>query len=215
MKKIFTLIAAAFMAASVNAQTVLVAYPTQEGVSGTWSISGSTTESSVKIHLNTESVDALKLANGYSASGKSNTNHIALACEGGFKKGDILTIAGASSVKEGEDKRCTAVVFTIDSETKCTALHKFSDFINGRLTNDDPVVETYTLESDYDKIYIGRDGNTSAFVVKLSVTRSGSSSVNAIEVDKNVDSPAYNVAGQRVSDNAKGLVIKNGKKVIR
>ena len=173
------------------------------------------TTSSVKIHSNTESVDALKLANGYSASGKSNDNHIALACEGGFKKGDILTIAGASSVKEGEDKRCTAVVFTMDAEKKCTALHKFSDFINGRLTNDDPVVETYTLESDYDMIYIGRDGNTSAFVVKLSVTRSGSSSVNAIEVDKNVDSPAYNVAGQRVSDNAKGLVIKNGKKVIR
>ena len=31
-------------------------------------------------------------------------------------------------------------------------------------------------------------------------------------VDKNVDAPAYNLAGQRVNDAYKGIVVKNGKK---
>ena len=36
--------------------------------------------------------------------------------------------------------------------------------------------------------------------------------MSSVEADVKADGKAYNVAGQRVSDNAKGLVIKNGKK---
>ena len=42
MKKIFTLIAMAVMAVSVNAQKILVSFPTEGDVKG-WTISGSTT----------------------------------------------------------------------------------------------------------------------------------------------------------------------------
>ena len=49
----------------------------------------------------------------------------------------------------------------------------------------------------------------------MKITYGEGTGINAIEADKTVNTPAYNVAGQRVSDNAKGLVIKNGKKVIR
>ena len=38
--------------------------------------------------------------------------------------------------------------------------------------------------------------------------------VKNITVDKNVDAPAYNVAGQRVNDAYKGIVVKNGKKYL-
>ena len=68
MKKLFTMVAMAFMAVCVNAQTTLVSYPTQGEISG-WAVSGSTVVSTVKIHTNVDNVDALKLANGYTSDG--------------------------------------------------------------------------------------------------------------------------------------------------
>lgn len=45
---------------------------------------------------------------------------------------------------------------------------------------------------------------------------SGSTGINDLTVaQKDVDAPVYNLAGQRVSGNAKGLLIQNGKKFIR
>ena len=137
MKKLFTMVAMAFMAVCVNAQTTLVSYPTQGEISG-WAVSGSTVVSTVKIHTNVDNVDALKLANGYTSDGVSNGNHIALTCEGGFKAGDVITIAGAVSLKDTEvgSKRATAVIFEMDADKKCTSLKKFSDFINGKLSRE-------------------------------------------------------------------------------
>lgn len=40
------------------------------------------------------------------------------------------------------------------------------------------------------------------------------SGVDNITVDKNVDAPAFNLAGQRVNDAYKGIVVKNGKKYL-
>lgn len=40
------------------------------------------------------------------------------------------------------------------------------------------------------------------------------SGVDNITVEQNVDAPAYNVAGQRVNDAYKGIVVKNGKKYL-
>ena len=40
-------------------------------------------------------------------------------------------------------------------------------------------------------------------------------SVNAIEAEKNVNAPAFNLAGQRVKNGFKGIVIQNGKKIVK
>lgn len=45
-------------------------------------------------------------------------------------------------------------------------------------------------------------------------TATGISTINAAS-DANVYAPAYNIAGQRVGSNFRGLVIKNGKKTIQ
>ena len=47
-----------------------------------------------------------------------------------------------------------------------------------------------------------------------SINGATSAGVKNITVDKNVDAPAYNVAGQRVNDAYKGIVVKNGKKYL-
>ena len=39
--------------------------------------------------------------------------------------------------------------------------------------------------------------------------------IRGIEANDTDDAPVYNLGGQRVSNNAKGIVIKNGKKIIR
>ncbi len=41
------------------------------------------------------------------------------------------------------------------------------------------------------------------------------SGIDAVKADANADAPAYNLAGQKVADGFKGLVIKNGKKFMK
>ena len=152
-----------------SAQTTLIDYPTSKD--GT-SIDGTTTETTVKIHTNQDPVDCYQLKNGYTTNGVCNDNYIKLETEGGFKTGDVITIAGAINNDDpSASKRATAVLFTLDEEKKATKFHQFQDFINSRLVDDDPVEESYTLENDVDTIYIGRDGNTGANLTKIQVVR--------------------------------------------
>lgn len=56
------------------------------------------------------------------------------------------------------------------------------------------------------------EGNETAAVTLIE----GTTGINSVSADKAIDSdvPAYNVAGQRVSKDAKGLIIVNGKKYV-
>ena len=168
MKKIFTLLAVAFMALGAQAQTLIDFKQSQEiGIA----VSGTTTIDAVKIKTNTTSIPGIKFANSYSTEGASNGNHAELTVEGGFKAGDVITIAGAFN--NSDDTKTSKVdIFTLDGTTP-TVLFTTQQFINGRLVDDDPVEETYTLEADAEKLYLGRNGNTGTFVTTLKVVRGG------------------------------------------
>ncbi len=168
MKKIFTLIAVAMMAVAVQAQTLINFPDSKNGVS----ISGTTVEGTVKIHMNADAVASLQLKNGFLTEEKMNGNHIVLETEGGFKAGDVVTIAGAINNSD-EAKRGTANLFVTEDGETATSLKIFSDFINGRLVADDPVEESFTLEADAAKLYIGRDGNTGTNLTLIKVVRAG------------------------------------------
>ena len=159
------------MTMSSWAQTTLIDYPT-----GTTGIipCGSTLATTVKIHMNTDAVPCYQLKNGYNSGGESNGNHIQLSVEGGFKAGDVLTIAGAVN-NDDTSKWGTAVLFTMDAGLNVSVIYDgFSNFINSRLVNDDPVEESYTLTEDYDVLYLGRNGNTGANVTLIKVVRPSS-----------------------------------------
>lgn len=168
MKKILSLVTFVLMSiVGATGQTTLIDYPTsRDGVS----ISGTTAESTVKINSNANSKSCLSLKNGYTSESVFNGNAIILKTEGGFKAGDVLTIAGAINNSD-ETKRGTAVLFTVDAENKATAIKKFDDFINGRLSEADPTNQSYTLEADMDSIMLGRDGNTGANLTYINVVR--------------------------------------------
>lgn len=181
MKKLLSLLSMMLLCiVGATAQTTLIDYPTAKD--GT-AASGTTEEKTVKIHKNTDAVACYSLKNGYTKDGAYNENSINLTLEGGFKKGDVVTIAGAISIDmsnpDNEGKRATAVLFTINAEQKIKKLHTFADFINARESDADPVEESFTLAEDADALYLGRDGGTGAHVTLIKVVRNGGSAAAA------------------------------------
>jgi len=187
--------------------TVLIDYPTL--TAGT-AASGSTTITTVKIHNNKDAIACYKLANGYTTEGAYNNNSINLTLEGGFKAGDVITIAGAVNVdtskSENAGKRATAVLFSLDATNNITVLNTFSDFINGRVTSDEPQEESFTLTEDVPALYLGRDGNTGANVTLIKVTRPVPTAISS------VTTTATAAAVKKYVENGKVVIVKDGKK---
>ena len=168
MKKIFTLISMALMVLGLNAETLIdFSLDQSKGIT----VGGTTTIATVKIHTNSLSVSGIKLANGYSNDDGLTGNNAKLTVDGGFKAGDVITIAGAFN--NADDTKNSAVdIFTV-ADGAANVLFTTKKFVNGRLVDDDPVEETYTLEADADEIYLGRNGNTATFITTLKVVRGG------------------------------------------
>lgn len=187
--------------------TVLIDYPTSTaGIAA----SGSTVTATVKIHNNKDAINCYKLANGYTTEGAYNNNSINLTTEGGFKAGDVITIAGAVNVdtskSENAGKRATAVLFSLDATNNITVLNTFSDFINGRVTSDDLLEESFTLTEDVPALYLGRDGNTGANVTLIKVTRPVPTAISS------VTTTATAAAVKKYVENGKVVIVKDGKK---
>lgn len=168
MKKIFTLISMALMVLGLNAETLIdFSLDQSKGIT----VGGTTTIATVKIHTNTTSVSGIKLANSYSSSDGLTGNDVKLTVDGGFKAGDVITIAGAFN--NADDTKNSAVDIYTVADGAANVLFTTKKFVNGRLVDDDPVEETYTLEADADEIYLGRNGNTATFITTLKVVRGG------------------------------------------
>jgi hypothetical protein len=194
--------------------TTLIDYPTKND--GITLGSSNCTYANVTIHNNNaDAIPGIKFANSYKTDGAVNTNKVELSVEGGFKSGDVITIAGAFNNSDNT-KKAAVDLFTL-SGTTATVLFTTNQFINGKDKEADPVEQTYTLTADADKLYLGRNGNTATYVTLLKVTRGGTTGIQqtiapAKVIENNV---IYNLAGQRVNENYKGIVIKNGKKYIQ
>jgi len=124
----------------------------------------------VKIHNNADEVKGIKFANGYTTEGALNGNYATIEIDGGFKAGDVISIAGAFNNTD-ETKTAAVDIFTLDETGAPVVLFTTQQFVNGRVSADDPTVEKFTLEADYDKLYLGRNGNTGTFVTLLKTER--------------------------------------------
>ena len=134
-------------------------------------IGGSTEmDAVVKIHNNTDEVKGIKFANGYTTEGALNANFATIEIDGGFKAGDVISIAGAFN-NSVETKESAVDIFTLDETSNPVVLFTTQQFVNGRVSANDPAVEKFTLEADYDKLYLGRNGNTATFVTLLKTER--------------------------------------------
>lgn len=214
MKKFFTLIAAVAMAASVNAQTTLVDYPTSQAGITLHNAAGNITYATVKIHTNTQSVNCIKVAKSFSTDKKVTDDYVELTAEGGFKAGDVVSITGVYN--NASEKNAAIAIFSGKVGEEASILFKTDNFINARLVNDDPTAQTYTLTQDAATLQLGRNGNTGACITKLTVVRGGTpTGISNVEASASAKSSIlYNLAGQQVSKSYKGIVVKNGKKYL-
>ena len=121
-------------------------------------------EGEVKIHKDADKVKGFKFGSSYSyADGKFVTFKPA---EDGFEAGDIVSLSVCYN--NSSEKNAAVALYAADG---ATLLFTTENGVNGKLSADDPAVETFTLENDMDSLFIGRSGNTSTYVILLQVIR--------------------------------------------
>lgn len=186
---------------------------------GTIEFFGTCSYDGVLVHTNTTSLPCILFEKSYKSDNELNTYIIVHPnVEGGFKAGDKISIAGAFNNSD-ETKTAAVIAFTLDEENTVTELFTTEPFINGRTSSEDPVVEEYVLEEDAEVLYFGRNGNTKTCITTLKIERGDEpivedpTSISAVNVQNN--GVAYNLAGQQVKDSYKGIIIRNGKKVLK
>lgn len=136
---------------------------------GTLTLGTSSVEAStVNIHENTDEIAGIKISSSYNYE---DGKYFTIAPEtGSFKKGDKVSIAVCFN-NSNDAKTAKAAIYAADGTT---LLYTTEKGINGRTTNNDPVVEEYVLPQDASVLYIGRNGNTATFVTTLKVERPAS-----------------------------------------
>lgn len=120
-----------------------------------------------------------------------------------------------TSIKEVSTSFGNATYDISDDATAANKLTVYRGYFydNGKFTSSDQI-KVGDVVVVYGKL-VNYNNNTpqvtNSSIYSLNGVVSG---VDNITVDKNVDAPAYNVAGQRVNDAYKGIVVKNGKKYL-
>lgn len=73
-----------------------------------------------------------------------------------------------------------------------------------------------TSDDDLSKVRIGGRGAGQKMVIHYIYADTNTpTAINKVSVESNLDAQQYNLAGQKVNNNAKGLVIMNGKKYVK
>lgn len=226
MKKIFTLIAAAMMVAGANAQAVQVNI-------------NETGATSVEANTVLTDNDCFKATTVYAATGgiKDNGGYVyedgmtfenwvqlRVAAEPTAEAPNGTEQSGSTSVVIVAKKNATLNAYVRTGNNKevklfdqatSTALTSTNKFVADGSSNN-LWTWTYTIEAG--KTYVltekGGTGRLSGFSY---VVTGGSTGIDGITSNETVNenAPVYNLAGQRVSKDAKGILIQNGRKVIK
>lgn len=121
-----------------------------------------------------------------------------------------------TNIKEVETEKFGNATYTIsDDATAANKLTVYRGYFydKGKFTSKDQI-KVGDVVVVYGKL-VNYKNNTPQVTYSSVYSLNGVvSGVDNITVDKNVDAPAFNLAGQRVNDAYKGIVVKNGKKYL-
>lgn len=78
-----------------------------------------------------------------------------------------------------------------------------------------PDINTYTFEEGLSEVVFKNAGEQACFVLEVDYNAPAADGVTAIAAEQSVNAPIYNLAGQQVDAQYKGVVIKNGQKLIQ
>ncbi len=225
MKKVFTLIAMAVAAMSVNAQTVVFSATPASTLEANWSVPAGSADLEItsaeativggKMYAFSQQADAkdlIKKQGGeYAFQFTNNNTYFKIVLDQALKAGDIISARMQSRTDTDlgiffntgarPSETTTAILFPTASEQSWAA------------------APTYTVaEGDgicgETAIFLYRATGKSTFFNEFVITRTGGtdgiSTVSAVAED----APAFNLAGQKVGAGFKGIAIKGGKKII-
>ena len=223
MKKFFTLIAAVAMAASMNAQTLSFNTTYDKGlVPATISANGLVltvvdTDKKMAIDANSQyfgTADSyVNFKNRLKTGGKSlskNKLTLTLPSDGTLK---VYVRTGSSSATDRNvvlTQDGTELFNKIILESEAVSVNMMVDGVEVA-KNVYPVISVAVKKGDVAITYPVNSVNFYGFELVASGT-SGISNINASEAAN--EGATFNLLGQKVASNAKGLVIKNGKKFI-
>lgn len=225
MKKIFTLIAMAIMAVGANAQSVVyhwssvgadavtetggtIAYKDGDGTNRLNYANTAQDVTYYTICLNGK-VGSIGLADGSAACG-----YMELTLNNPLASGDIIAVTGYTN--KGDESKLGTPGFIFEGDIKLVNDDlTYPDL--GVTTNTAPAKQEYTIPAEAvgtKVIKMARSkASTNLFITKLEIL-SNTAGINTVKtVAENGE--AYNLAGQKVNKNFKGVVIQNGKKVIK
>ena len=223
MKKFFTLIAAAMMVVGANAQ--------KEWNFSNWE---------QKTFTATETIEGLTVYSGTDATGKAATVSIDANNKtvDGVKYTQRLKLGGAGSFDETNAPVSRILAFDVTGNSKIevtlTTSNKTDDRVlhvdaaaNGTKTEvqlvnctaNEAVTKTIDYTGGAATIYLySESGGINIYDIKFTPTGgSDPTGIDRITSNETVNenAPVYNLAGQRVNKEAKGILIQNGRKVIK
>lgn len=225
MKKFFTLIAVAMMAVCANAQGTYgvqngdagVASGTQEksvaNITMTWGVDGGKAffGGNKKNDVLKDQLGATAYCSGNDENGKLTEGTVYFfepALDGKLTVGWVLNANKKFYIQECSGSEPQDVTFTtVDSEGNAVELAcggKLDTKLTGGLS-------TFAVAKGKKYAVYCTGSKLGFYGFKYETTTSG---ISNLEVENAADNATYNVAGQKVSENTKGLVIKSGKKFI-
>ena len=218
MKKIFTLIAVAAMALSANAQKIV--FDANEGLKTSYEVDGLKLE-----YVDTDSkmaVDANSQFFGTAASYENFKARFKTGAKSGAKSGITLTIPAAGTLKiavrsassSAEDRN---LVLTQNETTLFDKVIK---------ENEATDYETATIEEESKKVFPIQSVEVAAGTIEVTYPKgslnfycfelvSSSTAIQTVKAAQANDGAVFNLAGQKVGNDFKGIVIKNGKKMLQ
>lgn len=127
-----------------------------------------------------------------------------------YVKGQITNI---QDVDTGDFGNATYTISDDATAANALLIYRGYYYDKGKFTSKDQIKvgDVVVVYGKLVKYYEKFEMNSGNHIYSINGVASG---VDNITVDKNVDAPAYNVAGQRVNDAYKGIVVKNGKKYL-
>lgn len=224
MKKFFTLIAVAMMAVCANAQGTYgvqngdpgVTSGTQEksvpNITMTWGVAGGENFKDAKKNANLkEQLGATGYCEGNGQGGKLTEGTVYFfepALDGTLTVGWVLNANKKFYIQECSGSEPQDVTFTtVDAEGSAVEL-VCGGTLESKLTGG---LSTFAVAKGKKYAVYCTGSKLGFYGFKYETTTSG---ISNLDVENAADNATYNVAGQKVSENTKGLVIKSGKKFI-
>lgn len=211
MKKIFTLIASVIVAMSVNAQEQKVwNFSDWEEIT----FNAVTTIDGLTVMANEESTVVID-GNNKTIEGANNT----YKCTKRLKLGGTGS-AEARNLNFEVTGPCTINVGLISSSSSAdrtlnVATGTFDNVVASLQAVGSPAQEqTYKYESNEPTTVYLYSPSSGVNIYYIEVTYTSTNINNAIVEQGNENAPVYNLAGQRVNKDSKGVLIQNGKKFI-